>query len=93
MPAAGSSDTGAPAAAQRARAWGPVTGTAAHGRASARARAQGAIATAGAAVSWLRDGLGLIDGVDELEPLARSVDGTAGARGPRARPSPRPPCV
>lgn len=42
---------------------------------------QGAIATAGSAVSWLRDGLALIASVDELEPLARSVDGTAGALG------------
>ena len=38
--AAGSGDTGAPAAAQRARPWGPVTGTAAPvGQARARARA------------------------------------------------------
>ena len=32
-------------------------------------------------MSWLRDGLGLIGSVDELEPLARSVEGTAGAPG------------
>ncbi|KAK9834827.1 hypothetical protein WJX81_001779 [Elliptochloris bilobata] len=39
---------------------------------------EGAIATAGAAVSWLIEGLGLIGGADELEPLARSVDSTDG---------------
>ena len=46
-----------------------------------RAGPQGAIATAGAAVTWLRDGLGLIGDVDELEALARSIDGTDGADG------------
>ena len=30
-------------------------------------------------MSWLRDGLGLIRSVDDLEPLARSADGTDGA--------------
>ena len=31
-------------------------------------------------MSWLRDGLGLIGDVEELEPLARSVDCTDGAK-------------
>lgn len=34
--------------------------------------------TAGAAVKWLRDGLGLISGAEETEMLARSVPDTAG---------------
>ena len=34
-------------------------------------------------MSWLRDGLGLIGSVDELEALARSTDSTDGAKASR----------
>ena len=40
---------------------------------------EGAIFVTGAAVQWLRDGLGLIDSSDEVGPLAASVPDTAGA--------------
>ena len=39
---------------------------------------EGSIFVAGAAVQWLRDGLGIIDSAPEVEELARSVDGTDG---------------
>jgi glycerol kinase len=39
---------------------------------------EGAIFVAGAAVQWLRDGLGLLTDVAESEILARSVDSTGG---------------
>jgi glycerol kinase len=39
---------------------------------------EGNTITAGAAVQWLRDGLGLIQNLDELEPLARSVPSSEG---------------
>jgi glycerol kinase len=39
---------------------------------------EGAIFVTGAAVQWLRDGLGIIDHVAELEPLAASVPDTDG---------------
>ncbi len=39
---------------------------------------EGAILTAGAAVQWLRDGLGLIADAAETEALARSVESTGG---------------
>ncbi|HYD51178.1 MAG TPA: FGGY-family carbohydrate kinase, partial [Gemmatimonadaceae bacterium] len=39
---------------------------------------EGAIFIAGAAVQWLRDGLGIIDGAAETEALARSLDGNDG---------------
>jgi len=39
---------------------------------------EGAILTSGAAVQWLRDGLGIVDTVAETEALARSVDSTEG---------------
>jgi glycerol kinase len=39
---------------------------------------EGAIFVAGAAVQWLRDGLGLIQTAAETEPLARSVPDTGG---------------
>ena len=39
---------------------------------------EGAIFTAGGAVQWLRDGLGLIAAAAETEALATSVDGTGG---------------
>ena len=39
---------------------------------------EGAVLVAGAAVQWLRDGLGVIDGAAGSEALARSVDDTGG---------------
>jgi glycerol kinase len=39
---------------------------------------EGSIFVAGAAVQWLRDGLGLIKNAAETEALARSIDGTGG---------------
>jgi glycerol kinase len=39
---------------------------------------EGAIFVTGAAVQWLRDGLGLIGSADEIEALARSIDDTEG---------------
>ncbi|HVF76364.1 MAG TPA: glycerol kinase GlpK [Acidimicrobiales bacterium] len=39
---------------------------------------EGAIFVTGAAVQWLRDGLGMIDSADEIEALARTVDDTEG---------------
>ena len=39
---------------------------------------EGSIFTTGAALRWLRDGLGLIDAYDELGPLVESVPDTAG---------------
>ncbi len=41
---------------------------------------QGGVFTAGALVDWLRDGLGLVADVAEMERLARSVPDTAGVR-------------
>jgi glycerol kinase len=39
---------------------------------------EGAVLVSGAAVQWLRDGLGLIAGAAETEALARSVESTGG---------------
>jgi glycerol kinase len=39
---------------------------------------EGAVFVMGAAVQWLRDGLGLISSADEVEALARTVDDSAG---------------
>jgi glycerol kinase len=39
---------------------------------------EGAVLVAGAAVQWLRDGLGIIAAADETEALATSVDSTGG---------------
>jgi glycerol kinase len=39
---------------------------------------EGAILTSGAAVQWLRDGLGIVETAAETESLARSVDSTDG---------------
>jgi glycerol kinase len=39
---------------------------------------EGAVLTSGAAVQWLRDGLGLIGSAEETEVLARSVDSSEG---------------
>jgi glycerol kinase len=40
--------------------------------------AEGAVLVAGAAVQWLRDGLGLLDDAGESEAVARSVESTGG---------------
>ena len=40
--------------------------------------AEGAVLVAGAALQWLRDGLGLLASAAESEELARSVEGTGG---------------
>ena len=40
--------------------------------------AEGAILVGGAAIQWLRDGLGLLDGAAESEALAESVESTEG---------------
>ena len=39
---------------------------------------EGAVFVAGAAIQWLRDGLGLIESAAETEALARSLDGNDG---------------
>src|SRR5213075_348654 len=39
---------------------------------------EGSVFIAGAAVQWLRDGLGIIKRAPDTEPLARSVDSTLG---------------
>lgn len=39
---------------------------------------EGAIFVTGAAVQWMRDGMGLIDDASEIGPLAESVEDTAG---------------
>ncbi len=39
---------------------------------------EGAVFVAGAAIQWLRDGLGLIESAPETEALARSLDGNEG---------------
>ncbi len=39
---------------------------------------EGSVFAAGAAIQWLRDGLGVIEQASELEPLARSVDSSNG---------------
>ncbi len=39
---------------------------------------EGSIFVTGAAIQWLRDGLGIIDDAAETGPLAESVDGTGG---------------
>jgi glycerol kinase len=41
---------------------------------------EGAVFVAGAAVQWLRDGLGLIENSNEIEGLAASVDSSDGVR-------------
>jgi len=39
---------------------------------------EGSVFVSGAAVQWLRDGLGVIERSEDLEPLARSVDSSEG---------------
>jgi glycerol kinase len=39
---------------------------------------EGSVAVAGALIQWLRDNLGIIDDASQIEPLARSVEGSEG---------------
>lgn len=39
---------------------------------------EGSFFSAGSAIQWLRDGLGIIDSAEECEELARSIDSTGG---------------
>ena len=48
---------------------------------------EGAVLVSGAAIQWLRDGLGIIAAAEESERLARSVEST---RRRLVRPGPRP---
>jgi glycerol kinase len=48
------------------------------GRGSLAYAVEGSVFVAGAGVQWLRDGLGIIDGSAELEPLARTVGSSEG---------------
>jgi len=57
---------------------GVLTTIACDGRGAAVYALEGAIFVAGAAVQWLRDGLGIIDDAAEAEPLARSLAGNDG---------------
>ena len=65
--------------ARRARPDGGLLATAACGPLGERAFAlEGSILAAGAAVQWLRDGLGLLESAAESEQMARSLDGEGG---------------
>ncbi|HEX2717981.1 MAG TPA: glycerol kinase GlpK [Gemmatimonadaceae bacterium] len=59
-------------------ARGLLTTIACDARGGAAFALEGAIFIAGAAVQWLRDGLGLIRVADETEALARGIDSTGG---------------
>jgi glycerol kinase len=48
------------------------------GRSSLAYAVEGSIFVAGAGVQWLRDGMGIISGSSELEPLARTVASSEG---------------
>jgi glycerol kinase len=48
------------------------------GRSSLAYALEGSVFVSGAGVQWLRDGLGIIDRADEMEPLARSVESSEG---------------
>ena len=64
---------------KRAAAGGGLLATVACDEAGAPAYAlEGAIFIAGAAVQWLRDGLGIIERAAETERLAASIDSTGG---------------
>lgn len=67
---------------RRVRSDGGLLVTAACGPRGERAYAlEGSILAAGAAVQWLRDGLGLLESAGESEEMARSLDAEGGARG------------
>lgn len=57
---------------------GLLTTAACGPKGEARYALEGAIFIAGAAVQWLRDGLGVIESAAETEALARSLDGNDG---------------
>jgi glycerol kinase len=50
----------------------------ADGRSSIAYALEGSVFVSGAGVQWFRDGLGIIDKADQMEPLARSVDSSDG---------------
>src|SRR5262249_55693296 len=83
-------NTGAGAVASR---HGLLTTIACDARGGRAYALEGAVFIAGAAIQWLRDGLGLLRKAAESERLARSVDSTPGGYlgpafvGPRAPPS------
>jgi len=53
-------------------------GESAHGDAAVAYALEGAVFATGAAIQWLRDGLGLIERADQTEALARSVPDSGG---------------
>lgn len=57
---------------------GLLTTVACHADGSPTVAVEGSIFIAGAAIQWLRDGLGLIEHAAESESLARAVDDTGG---------------
>lgn len=65
--------------AERRRSKNQLLSTVAWGREGATSYAlEGSVFIGGAAVGWLRDGLGLISSSSEVEPLARSVESSDG---------------
>ncbi|MCX7620311.1 MAG: glycerol kinase GlpK [Acidimicrobiales bacterium] len=56
----------------------PATGSGASGELVTHYALEGAIFVTGAAVQWLRDGLGIIDSAAEIGPLAETVPDTGG---------------
>lgn len=64
--------------AERARAAGLLTTIACGPRGEPVYALEAAIFVAGAAVQWLRDGLGIIERASDTEQLARSIDSTDG---------------
>lgn len=64
---------------ERRRSENQLLSTVAWGREGARSYAlEGSVFIGGAAVGWLRDGLGIISSSSEVEPLARSVESSDG---------------
>ena len=65
--------------AERRRSKNQLLSTIAWGRDGATSYAlEGSVCIGGAAVGWLRDGLGIIQSSSEVEPLARSVESSDG---------------
>ncbi len=64
---------------ERRRSKNQLLSTVAWGREDIRSYAlEGSVFIGGAAVGWLRDGLGIISSSSEVEPLARSVESSDG---------------
>jgi len=57
---------------------GGTAGPNGDGRSPVAYALEGSVFTSGAAIQWLRDGLGIIGSAAELEPLARSVESSEG---------------